>query len=264
MKKNFFLVAFLATITCSIAFISCSKNDGNTNGKAKLQVYLTDDPGDYDAVNVDIQDVQINLSSDADNGWQSLGTVAKGVYNLLDLVNNKDTLLVDADIPAGRIQQIRLVLGNDNSIVLNAIETPLETPSAQQSGLKLNIHQDVEAGLVYKMVLDFDAGRSIVTGGNGQFILKPVIRTTLESVGGSLRGVVVPDSTLTNVRVLQGADTIAGTFTSATGDYWIGGLAAGSYSLQFLPADPYADTIRNNITVTAGVVNTVDTMFLQQ
>ncbi|HKO79375.1 MAG TPA: DUF4382 domain-containing protein, partial [Chitinophagaceae bacterium] len=136
--------------------------------------------------------------------------------------------------------------------------------SAQQSGLKLNIHQDVDAGLVYKMILDFDASRSIVTTGSDKYILKPVIRTSLESVGGGLRGVVTPVDVLTNVRAIQGTDTVAGTFTSPTGSYWIGGLSAGTYSLQFLPADPYADTIRTNITVTAGTVAVVDTMVLHQ
>ncbi len=264
MKKRFFLIASLSAIT-SLAFLSsCNKNDNApSDGKAKLGIYLTDDPGDYDAVNVDVQDVQINLTSDADGGWQSLPGVAKGVYNLLDLVDNKDTLLVNADIPAGRIQQIRLVLGNNNSIVVDGIETSLQTPSAQQSGLKLNIHQDIQAGLVYKMLLDFDASRSIVTTGNGKYILKPVIRTSLESVGGSLRGVVVPGDSLTNILAIQGTDTIAGTFTGPTGGYWIRGLAAGSYAIHFLPSANYADTVRNNVTVTNGNVTVIDTMFLK-
>ncbi len=265
MKTQFLPAVAISAFICVSIFSSCSKNDDNNNdGKARLQVFLTDDPGDYDAVNIDIQDVQINLTTDSEGGWQSLPGVAKGIYNLLDLVNNKDTLLVNADIPAGRVQQIRLVLGDNNSIIENGIETDLQTPSAQQSGLKLNIHQDVDAGLVYKMILDFDASRSIVTTGSGKYILKPVIRTSLESVGGSLRGIVAPADILTNVRVIQGTDTIAGTFTSATGGYWIGGLSTGTYSLQFLPADPYADTIRNNITITAGNVTNVDSMFLHQ
>lgn len=264
MKKKFFLTAAASAIICLFVFISCSKNDNNTNGKARLQVFLTDDPGNYDAVNIDVQDVQINLTTDTEGGWQSLPGVAKGVYNLLDLVDNKDTLLVNADIAAGKVQQIRLVLGDNNSIIVDGVETALETPSAQQSGLKLNIHQDIDAGLVYKMTLDFDVSRSIVTTGSGKYILKPVIRTALESVGGSLKGVVAPTDVLTNVRAIQGTDTIAGTFTGPTGGYWIGGLAAGTYSLQFLPADPYADTIRNNIAVAAGNVTIVDTMFLHQ
>ena len=263
MKKIFFLTTFFSAIISLTFLSSCTKNDTKTDGKAKLAVYLTDDPGDYDEVNVDIQDVQINLTTDSEGGWQSLPGVAKGIYNLLDLVDNNDTLLVNADIPAGKIQQIRLVLGNNNTIVVDGVESSLETPSAQQSGLKLNIHQDVEAGLVYKMILDFDASRSIVTTGSNKYILKPVIRTSFESVGGSLRGVVVPYDSLTNVLAIQGTDTVAGTYTGSTGGYWFGGLAAGSYSLHFLPSANFADTVRNDIMVTSGSVTVVDTLFLK-
>ena len=263
MKKSFLFAASATAILLLFVFVACTKNDSNNNdGKSRLQVFLTDDPGDYDAVNVDVQDVQINFTTDTSGGWESLPGVAKGVYNLLDLVDNKDTLLVNAEIPSGRIQQIRLVLGDNNTIVVDGEESRLETPSAQQSGLKLNINQDVDAGIVYKMILDFDASRSIVTTGSGKYILKPVIRTSLESVGGGLRGVVMPVDALTNVRAIQGTDTIAGTFTGATGGYSINGLAAGNYTLQFLPAAPYSDTLINNIAVTAGAITTVDTLFL--
>ena len=256
-------IFFITSLSIALGFSSCNKEDSLPAGKARLQVYLTDDPGDYDEVNVDVQDVQINLTGEEDGGWQSLDGVAKGIYNLLDLVDNKDTLLVNAEIPAGKIQQIRLVLGDQNTIVVDGVESHLETPSAQQSGLKLNIHQDVDAGLVYKMVLDFDASRSIVHTGSNKYILKPVIRTSLASIGGSIRGVVSPADSLTNVLAIQGTDTIAGTYTGATGGYWIGGLETGSYSLHFLPSASFADTVRNDINVTNGSVTVVDTMYLK-
>ncbi len=256
-------ILFITSLSIVLGFSSCNKEDSLPAGKAKLQVYLTDDPGDYDEVNVDVQDVQINLTGEEDGGWQNLDGVAKGIYNLLDLVDNKDTLLVNAEIPAGKIQQIRLVLGDHNTIVVDGVESHLETPSAQQSGLKLNIHQDVDAGLVYKMVLDFDASRSIVHTGSNKYILKPVIRTSLASIGGSIKGVVSPGDSLTNVLAIQGTDTIAGTYTGVTGGYWIGGLEAGSYSLHFLPSASFADTVRNDINVTNGSITVVDTMYLK-
>jgi hypothetical protein len=59
----------------------------------------------------------------------------------------------------------------------------LETPSAQQSGLKINIHLDVNAGILYQMWPDFDAGHSITKAGNNKYMLKPVIRATLQALG---------------------------------------------------------------------------------
>jgi hypothetical protein len=239
---------------------SCSDKDSAE--KARLEVRLTDDPAAYDAVLIDIKDVQINVTGDDDKNWQSLAGVKAGIYNLLDLVNDKDTLLVNADIPTGRLHQIRLVLGNNNSIVLNGVSTPLETPSAMQSGLKLNVQHDVTGGILYTMLLDFDAGRSIVTSGNGKYILKPVIRTVLNAVGGSIKGAVTPATFPTAVYAINGTDTMT-TFTDGTGGYLIKGVPAATYKLQYWPTDvAYKSQEKTGIVVTTGNVTVVDTVRL--
>src|SRR5687768_8343099 len=119
-----------------VSFTSCDKE-----GTARMQVYLTDDPGDYEAVFIDVKDIMVNTTSDSSKGWESLSHVAKGAYDLLKLVNDEDTLLADATIRTGRLHQIRLVLGENNYVVTGGVRHKLETPSAQQSGLKINIHQ---------------------------------------------------------------------------------------------------------------------------
>lgn len=254
-------MAVVATV--SLALVSCDKNQNSSSGKSRLQVALTDDPANYEAVNIDVRDVRINYSSDTANGWTSLNAVRTGNYDILRLVNGKDTLLADAEIASGRIQQIRLVLGDNNFVKVNGQTYKLETPSAQQSGLKINLHQDATEGGTYKLLLDFDASRSIVTAGNsGKYILKPVIRATLEAIGGSLRGYVLPNSFPTAVYALQGADTVAGTYT-VNGSYMLKGLNAGSYSLSFAPSDnSYQKQTKTAIAVTTNNVTVIDTVRL--
>lgn len=244
-------------------FSSCSKNDSSASGdKARLQVYLTDDPAAYDEVVIDVRDIKINYSSDTANGWVSLSNVNSGSYDILKLVNDNDTLLADAELNTGKIEQIRLVLGPNNYVKVNGQTYQLETPSAQQSGLKLNIHQDVNAGVLYKLSLDFDAARSIVKTGNGKYILKPVIRTSLQAMGGSLKGYVLPNTFGTNVFAIQGTDTVAGTLTSG-GSYMIRGLNAGTYNLAFVPTDTsYNNQNKAGIVVSNNTVTTVDTVRL--
>ena len=264
MKRVFFFLGFIA-LAASIVFFSCQKEA--SNGKARLQVFLTDDPGDYEAVYIDVKDVMINVTNDTSSGWQSLGGVSAGVYDLLKLINDDDTLLADALISTGRVQQIRLVLGTENYVKLEGDPTliKLETPSAQQSGLKLNIHMDVVEGVLYKLVMDFDVNKSIHKTGNGKYMLKPVIRTTLEAVGGSIKGVVMPDTLQTTVYAVQGPDTITSTFTGSNGGYLIKGLAAGSYDLHFNPSNnTFNDSTRTGIIVNTGQVTVVDTMWLHQ
>lgn len=262
MKSNFLSTLSLCLLLAVLMY-SCS-SEGSMSERARLEVRLTDDPADYDAVLIDIKDVQINVTGDDNNGWQSLAGVKKGVYNLLDLVNDKDTLLVNADIPTGRLHQIRLVLGTNNSIVVDSTTIPLETPSAMQSGLKLNVQHDVTGGILYTMLLDFDAARSIVTTGNGKYALKPVIRTLLNAVGGSIKGVVLPNTVLTSVYAIQGTDTLT-TFTDSTGGYFLKGVPAGTYSLTYFPADSaYKTQVKTGIAVTTGNVTVVDTVHLQK
>jgi hypothetical protein len=259
MKRNILNLIGIITIF-SFALISCKNN---TDQRARLEVRLTDDPADYDAVLIDIRDVQINVTGDDKNGWQSLTGVHAGIYNLLDLVNDKDTLLANADIPSGRLHQIRLVLGSNNSVVVDGVTIALETPSAQQSGLKLNIQQDVTGGILYKVLLDFEAAKSVVKTGNGKYILKPVIRTVMQAVGGSLSGYVLPPNVLTAVFALQGTDTVASTFTGANGGYLIKGLTAGTYSVVYLPTDTtYKQQVKTGISITTGQVTVADTVKL--
>jgi hypothetical protein len=249
--------------------MACTREDKNstTGNKARLQVALTDDPGDYEAVFIDVEDIKINYSDDPNNGWQSLPNVHTGEYDLLTLINDDDTILADAEVGPGTISQIRLVLGDDNFVQIDGQRIRLETPSAQQSGLKLNIHQDVEPGLLYKLLLDFDVAKSIVKTGNDKYILKPVIRTVLEAAGGTIKGNVKPFNFQTAVLVFRAAnDTVASTYSATdNGGYMVRGLSAGSYSLHFLPGDTtYRDTVITGVNVVNGAVTVVDTTRLSQ
>lgn len=262
MKFRNTLAALTLVASATLLLTACSKNEtSSSSNTAKFQVYLTDDPGDYDEVIIDVRDILINYSSDTVSGWQSLANVRTGAYDVLKLVNNKDTMLADADIKAGKIQQIRMVLGSNNYVKVDGQTFQLQTPSTQQSGLKLNIHQDVNAGILYKLLMDFDASRSIVKTGNGKYILKPVIRTSLMAVGGSIKGFVKPDSVKTAVYAIQGTDTI-GTYTS-NGSYVLRGVNAGSYTLSFVPADTtFKSATKAGVNVTVNSVTTVDTVTL--
>ena len=260
-------LALGAIVLGSIAsFSSCNKNDGNGSETARLQIALTDDPGDYKEVWIDVKEIRFNISDADDQNWTPLAGVKAGMYNLLDLVNDKDTILADAEIPSGKLSQIRLVLGDNNYIITTRGEKlMLTTPSAQQSGLKLNIHQPVVGGIINKLTLDFDVAKSIVEAGNsGKYILKPVIRTVLTAVGGNLKGFVLPDSVQTAVIAIQGPDTIASTYT-ANGGYSIRGLEAGTYSLHYIPTDTlFKKFVKDGVTVSLGQVTTVDTIRLQK
>jgi hypothetical protein len=262
-KRSLLVLAALAA-GVSI-FVSCNKNS-SSGGTGHLEVRLTDDPSPYDAVYIDVQKVEVNVSSDsgADKGWQTVPLLRPGVYNLLDFRNGIDTVLAAADLPAGKLSQMRLVLGNNNTVVTGGQSYALKTPSAQQSGLKFNIHTTLTDGIVYRLWIDFDAGRSIVTTGSGAYILKPVIRTYSEAIGGSIKGYVLPFAANPKVWAVQGTDSLLALPDSATGYYFFGGVNAGSWNLSFHAQDStYKDTTFA-VTVSTGVVTNAGTVTLQK
>ena len=257
----------LATIALLIfAINACKKTDVNANQRSKMNIYLTDAPAAYKAVWIDVQKVMVKSDeTDSADGWVEVPLIKPGNYNLLDFRNGEDTLLGGVDLPAGKVSQIRLVLGDNNSIELEDGSTvDLKTPSAQESGLKLNVDADLKPGIPYELVLDFDAARSIVKAGNsGKYLLKPVIRTFAKEAGGGIQGVVLPDSANAQINAISGTDTL-GAIPDASGAYKFWGLPANNYTLVFT-ADTttgyHSDTVKN-VAVTVGNITTVDTVRL--
>ena len=150
MKTAKLLFILLPALTSAGLIFSSSKKSNHTGaatGTGHLQVMLTDGPANYDAVNIDVEKVEVNISSDSgansgadsgtNSGWQTVNLLRPGVYNLLKFSNGIDTLLAAADLPAGTISQMRLTLGDNNSVVIDSQSFPLKTPSAQQSRIEI-------------------------------------------------------------------------------------------------------------------------------
>jgi len=259
--RNSFLASVLIAFTLLAA---CSKNSKSSD-QSHLQISLVDNPApNVKEVWVDIEQVEV-IVNDSTHPIMLSG-VHPGVYNLLALTNGKDTLLADATIPAGTISQVRLILGDNNYIITTTGDKiSLKTPSAQQSGLKVQIHEQVSGGVLYRLTLDFDVARSIVFAGNSSnVILKPVLRIlSFAPSGGNIKGVVVPDSVRTAVIAIKGTDTIATTFTSVPGgNYFIKDIPAGNYSLYFIPSDTTFKTAQKSATVVLGQTTVADTVKL--
>ena len=257
MKKS--ILNWLAIPLLVFALVACSDDEKN----ARVQVWLTDAPGDYQEVNVEVEGVEIHTGDGNDeSGWKSLNVVG-GVYNLLDLTNGLDTLLGSIEIPAGTISQIRLNLGDDNSIKVNGEVFDLTIPSGQQSGLKLQVHEELTEGITYKILLDFDVARSIVHTGADEWKLKPVIRTITEAQDGAIKGLVDPKEATPAIYAILGTDTVATTYSDSTGHFLLRGLGAGSYEVTFEPNSTYKPTSQSAVSVTVGSVTDLGTVTIE-
>jgi len=253
----------------SLSLFSCDGNDSTDKSQetSRLMVKMVDAPGDYDQVNVEVLDVMVKSSSDSgDNGWISIGDktqVGEGkIYDLLKLTGGTNIMLTDSLIPSGSLGQIRLVLGDENTVVVDGKSFNLTTPSAQQSGLKLQVNQTLTAGTTYEFLLDFDVNKSIVTTGNSSYILKPVIRVSTKEASGIIKGVVSPAVDYQVLASVQQGEQVFSAFvkiddkdgdtTDGDGAFQINGIPSGTYTLTLTP-DPLSGkapiTIANVVVV---------------
>jgi|GEM_PF-1334740 len=167
MKKEnilFFSIALLL-----VAFIQSCKKD---NKSAPVQFLLTDRPASFDSVNVHIVGIEVQINHDTES-WISIHT-KDSIYNLLDLQNGISSIIAQDTIPGGVLQEVRFILGDGNKVALNGVSYPLDTPSAEESGLKVKIGKALNETL-NTFTLDFDASLSI-TQENGTYKLHPVIQ----------------------------------------------------------------------------------------
>lgn len=230
--------------------VSSCKKDATTS--YPYNVRMTDAPAPYDAVFIDLQGVEITGNDDI----AVMMNVHAGIYNLLNFTNGADTLISTGTLENANVKQIRLILGSNNTVEINGVSYPLSTPSADQTGLKLQVHQTLQAGVQYSVLLDFDANQSIVDLGNGSYKLKPVIRTIETAISGAIKGKITPVGIVASVTASI-SDISYSSNVTATGDFLLMGLPAGTYTFKVTPALPLIAVTQNNIVVTTGVTTNV-------
>lgn len=275
--KNIKVYAFIIPVIILgiLCFTACDNTDDSipmppdsgVNQTSKISVRLTDAPGDYDKVNLEVIDVLIkrDVNGDDEEGWVSIGTANKPVlYDVMDLTGGVNALIADTLVPSGYLSQIRLLLGENNTIVENGVTHLLKTPSGQQSGVKLMVNQTLEQGIAYDFTLDFDVDKSIVKAGNsGQYILKPVIRVFATVSLGVIKGAVTPLGFPVKAWVMVDGEEVSA-YTNELGVFQINGVPGGTYSVMLTP-DPtsgYLEATVLGIVVTDGMTTDIGNVVL--
>ena len=255
MKKKLLIPAILAVL----AFASCKNDKSTTDTVTRLNIRLTDAPGAYEAVMLSIKEVHV-LSSQG----ESTIAIGNAPFDILKFRLGKDTLLASQDIPSGRLQEIRLVLNETgNTVKIDGVNYDLKTPSGQSSGIKIKVQDDLTGGIAYTLKLDFDVAKSIVTTGNGKYILKPVIRAIPNAVSGALTGMISPKTSNAKIMAIAGMDTI-GAIADTTGKFFFPGMSAGTYKVNVIPQSPYMSKSVESVIIVNGSVKDMGTITVNQ
>lgn len=249
----------LGILILLIGVFGCNKDDNNNQAaKPVLSVKLVDAPSSYDAVNVEVIGMEINTG----NGWIPLAMDTTGIYNLLEFTNGNSISLVDDTVmnPC-TISELRLILGTNNSVVIDGDTFELKTPSGQTSGYKVKMDpQQLAAGGIYRLVLDFNTAKSVHETGNGKYLLKPVVSGYMENTVGGIAGTINPFNGAYYVEAYNATDT-AGTYVdAANGQFLISTVLPGTYEVKFFPNPGFTQLVVPNVVVIQGQTTQMGTL----
>ena len=284
-----------------IFLVSCQKEASDNTipeGQQRIRIRMSDGPVNYDAVNVDIQRVEVlvapdscrnrsNEDDDDDRGgrgggdchydndhddhenyscmiWDTLD-IRPGIYNLLDLSNGADTLLASGITVAGKIKNIRLTLGTQNAVVIDSVQYPLRLWN-NFNRITINVRgediEEIRPGDL-QIWLDFDAGRSIVRIQNNQFVLKSFLRIWLPPQTAAIKGKILPDRADAVVSIIAGADTLVA-FPNSDGRFKIRGLRGSTADVYInATANGYRDTTLTGVAIQTGRETDIGTIQLR-
>jgi len=253
-----------------VALLSACGGGGGSGGTlaagdtGTLKVAMTDAPAcGFDKVNVTVSKIRVHKSGSAsenDSGWSEITLSPAKKIDLLTLQNGIMTELGQTALPAGRYTQIRLVLTENgagslaNSVVRtgSATEVAIDTPSAIQSGIKLNNEFEITANTTTELVLDFDACKSIVTKGNGGYLLKPVIGVIPKMTSGSITGHISGATSGTLVSVQQNGVVVKSTVPDSTGAFTLSPVPASTSYVVVISSSGKTTAAVTGVPVTAG------------
>lgn len=263
---------------------------GLSTGKGTLKIYLTDAPGDYKEVNINISRIEGHIADNGEGSWEVLKEWPDGME--VDLIKLEDVsiLLASLELEPNKYTQLRIFLKEEATLVLEGEEgpdgptvtVPLEIPSSVNTGIKLNRSFEIVEGMITKLTIDFDAEKSVIKTGNGKYKMKPVISLSSETystgelpegtglVSGSVSYYESVNLALVgiggaNIELTGGAYIFANTTTTSEELGF-----EGAFSLDNVPADSYTlnvytegyDDYSESVVVVNGGNTVVDVVFL--
>jgi hypothetical protein len=261
---------------------SNSTGAGN-RGMGTMSVSLTDAPvNDWKAIYVTIGRISVCAEPAASDGdgktvsedgcnWKVVAAPGE-TYNLLELVNGVTESLGETELAVGTYRRLRLTLKTqldahdeavsgfnmlgethpyaNYAIDLNDKTVPLRISKSLQTGILLQSAFQVEENKYTELLLDFDAGRSIVMTADGDaFQMKPVIRVVDMKEMVRVAGTVSMMSQVSNELAIEPAHVSAQYLDDAAGPVIEAATAtddAGAYQLLLEKNKEYSIVVVSN------------------
>ncbi len=250
------LVFTLLVVCAGFTIQSCKKDNKVSQGQ--MEVRMTDSPGDFVALNVEILKIEAYLEN---SGWVTINETSKEI-NILDLTNGAEVTIASATtVQPGTYTKLKLTFSGENSLTFNGSNgsntVNLSFGSSFAGQIEVPIHCQISGGITSSILLDFNVGSSISQSGGG-YILNPVISEIVDPTTGVQGNIIGTEKAAIS---LSNASHSASTYTNVNGYFMIKGVPDGTYLLK-IEAKGQGEVLASqksiqNITIVKGQIKSL-------
>lgn len=235
--NNFFalkmtkLSTLVVAVLLAIGLTSCEKEQIEAAAPADrtMKVRMTDAPGDFAALNVEITKVEVFSRSE---GWVTLENQSQ-IHDVTELTNGKEVVIAAAaNLKAELYTELRLTYGVASSLSLELFSgTTIDHNLAIQSSTVIPIEANLESQNGLSLLIDFHAAESVIESA-GEYFLDPVV-TWVEDSRTGVQGELEAQTSAAIMLMTEGGngEISFSTLTDAQGRFLIRGVEAGTYDL---------------------------------
>lgn len=236
MKKT--VLVFLA-ILFLVSFWSCAPADSNPT--SLLNVILIDAPAQWDSVFVEVEGVDIEIQV---QGRESETQTFFLPYSLGDkvievsaLISGERLLLGRDELPVGKIISATFRIGDSHSLFLDGDRYVLPLANSGMTEIPLELEMDLEKGIAYDLILDFDLEKSICVLSESPLSLEldPKLSVVSGIGTGELKGTISPTTLRPALYAIISGDSVS-THINSSGTFSFH-LPAGIYTVYIDPKD---------------------------
>lgn len=242
MKNRLALILSLFTL---VFFGSCE--DPSSGQNALLNVILVDTPATWDSVFVSVEGIEIEVlvqgrETNAETFFFDYKPGVKEI-EVSALVGGEALLMARGELPIGKIIGAKLLLGTNHYLYLDErrYEMPLVEPGLSE--VFLAFEEDLDQGIAYDLLLDFDLEQSILVLNEDPLTLQlnPVVYPFSGIGTGEIEGIISPSTLEPAIYAIQGTDSIS-THPNTSGTFLFR-IPAGEYAIYVDPKDERYDSL---------------------
>ena len=167
-----------------LVLTACKKESYETEDTAEpreFKVNMTDNPGDYEALTVEISSVE---AYNDQSGWVTLNSQSQ-IVSVLELTNGKETTIATMqEAELGAYSKLKLKFGDEHKLTLkSSVEVgglATTTTAVFQLGfagpkdIEIDINENISASEGADVLIDFDVAQSIKEDGEN-YLIEPTI-----------------------------------------------------------------------------------------